>query len=218
MGLRRAALPLREERVMTRRPAIETGPAKENVVRTGGDWLVSHALDRHSFIADADSRMAALLALYSERCRGLSPPQVSDLDLEGVFATGMLAHTYRLDVGGALDAAGLAVWPRIRPMPEKGTALLRRLREVDSTSLIAKALHEALPAIVLFGWPAFRRLAGHEEGVSRQFDVAVLPLCNDAGQVAQCLVPVRNRTHARPADRPVRPLDPARQPGRPAAD
>ena len=207
---------------MMTRPAAETGPAKKHVVRAGEDWLVSHALDRRSFGAEGGPLMAALLALYSEHCRGLSPPRVGDLDLAGVFATGMLAETHRLDVGRALDAAGLAVWPRIRPMPDKGTALLRRLREVGSTGLLAEALHEALPAVVLFGWPAFRRLAGLVDGVSRQFDVAMLPLCNDAGQVAQCLVPVRNRTHALPAtrraDSPVRLQDAACQSGRPAAD
>lgn len=180
---------------------MTTRLAEHNVARSGEDWLVAAAVDRPAFLAEAEPPMAALLALYGERCRDRLPPRVGDLDLAAVFATGMFAETYRLNVRRALDACGFAVWPQIGPSGGQGTPLLRRLRDVGGLGLLAQAMYEALPGVVLFGTAAHLRVVGLIDGTRRLFDVALLPLRTDEGRVAECVVPVRNRLDSLSAER-----------------
>lgn len=144
--------------------------------------------------------MAAVVELYGRHCRDLLPPCVGDIGLEDLFATGMLANTYRFDAHRGLEGGRFAPWAAARPLGGYERALTRKIQDLNQAGPLLTVIHKALPSVLMFGGTSYFRLLGTLKGEPRLFELALLPLRTQQGQICECLVPLRDQFGHVPVD------------------
>ena len=167
--------------------------AGQNLIRVGEDWVVSSPLGRRAFLAEAEPRMASLIALYTRHCCDLLPPCVGDIGLTDLFATGMLSSTYRFDASRGLEGGRFAPWKAAAHLDGYDSALVRKIHDLNRAGPLLTVIRKALPSVLMFGGTAYFRLLGTIKGEPRLLELALLPLRTQQGQICECLVPLRDK-------------------------